>query len=308
VTEAAIAFDETLIGAGTDIRRVALCANPASGGYSPRRIAAVAAALRAEGVDVDVRHSAAPGDLERMAADPMLACDLLLVSGGDGSINEVVAGLARRTGGKPRLAVVPAGTANVLADELKLPRRASAIARAILAGKTVPLHHGLANGRPFVLMASAGLDAAVVHGVPPEMKRRFKQLAFVATAFRLGFTRRPQDLRVIADGEPLVGRLAIVTNARCYGGPFTLCRDASVTRPGLTLVLAHDDRPTALMRLAAGLVFGRLKDGPGLTMRPVRHVRFEAAEPVEVQIDGEAHGTTPLDIHEGAEALRIVVA
>ncbi|MEJ1157775.1 diacylglycerol/lipid kinase family protein [Prosthecomicrobium sp. N25] len=289
--------------------RVLVVANPTAGGYRAERVAALVSACRSLGLRAEARLTTGPGDLGRIAADPELAADVLVVAGGDGSVNEAAAGLLRRAGPRPALAVLPSGTANVLAAELSLPRRPAEVAAAVAGGRTLPLWPGLANARPFLLMASAGFDAEVVHAVDPAAKRRWKKLAFVATAFGRGFRGGRPDLHVTADGERLTGRLAIVTKAARYGGPHVLVRAANVTRPGLHLVLVLTDRPVALMRLGLALLAGRVRPGPAVEIRAVRRVTLEAdgPVPVPVQIDGEAFGTTPVTIEEAAECLRILV-
>jgi diacylglycerol kinase family enzyme len=173
------------------VKTALLVANPAAGGYRPRRIEALSTALSRRGIVTDVRLTRAPGDMQFIATDPETRPDVLIVAGGDGSINEAVAGLLVRHGPRPALAVMPAGTANVLAAELRLPRQPVNVARSIAGGLTKPLAVAQANGRPFMLMASAGFDAEVVHAVRPEQKRRWKQLAFIGTAWSLAFGRKP---------------------------------------------------------------------------------------------------------------------
>lgn len=288
--------------------RILIVANPAAGGYRAERIEAVAAALRAGGARADVRLTTGPGDLGRIAATLGDWVDVLAVAGGDGSINEAVVGLQSLPAGRrPDLAVIPAGTANVLAYELALPKRPAAIAAAILGGKTVPLHTGTANGRAFFLMVSVGFDAEVVHHVRPAEKKRWKQLAFVATALRRGFGRRQPDLEVETDRGDLTCRLAVVSKAVHYGGPFRIAPEAGVTRPGLVLVALTRDDPAALFLAGMALLAGRLHRSRAVRVMAVERVRITSTGAVPAQLDGEAFGTTPLDIIAGPAPLRIVV-
>lgn len=293
------------------VRSVAIVANPAAGSYRAARIETLAGLLRGAGLSVTLRLTEKAGDLSRFAAEAAAAGDrgaeVLVVAGGDGSINEAVSGLLALPGQRPALAVLPSGTANVLAHELALPRRPEDLALAILRGRTTELHLGRANGRPFVLMASAGFDAAVVHAVPPAWKRRVKQLAFVTTALRLGFRAKTADLAIEADGVMVSGRLAVVAKAASYGGPFRLVPGLSAREPGLVLVTVGDDGPFGLLRLGAALLTGRISRSPLVDVRKVGHVRMTATRPVPVQVDGEAFGTTPLTVEPESRSLAIVV-
>jgi diacylglycerol kinase family enzyme len=289
------------------VRSAMVVANPTAGSHRRERLDRFAARLRERGVAVDVRFTTHPGHLTAIAASVTPdEADVLVVSGGDGSISEAVSGLIASTGPVPRLAILPAGTANVLAHELRLPRSPVALADAVAAGRTAPLHPGLVGTRPFVLMVSAGFDADVVHAVDPAVKRRWGKLAFAAAALRLAFARGGRDVTVEADGERLVCRLAVVTTARCYGGPMTITHGTDVTRPGLRLVTLAEDAPLDLGRAAIGLARGRLNRVPGVVDRVVEQVRF-LGDDIRMQVDGDRLETTDATISAAPAVLRVVV-
>lgn len=298
------------------VRRVALMVNPAAGRHRAARIARLAERLAQRGLEVETVVSAAPGDLARRL--PEIRADVVAVAGGDGTIDEVVGALVTLTGPRPALAVIPAGTANVLAQEYRLPRRADAIVAAIAAGHIRPLHLGtaaFADGgvRPFFLMTSAGFDAEVVHEVEARSGRRFKKLAFVGAALGRAFTPR-NDVMVeatTASGERISVRaaLAVVTKARHYGGPFVITRRTSADVAGLRLVAIVEGHPVALARAALDLAAGRLDEAPGVLSQEVATVSLAAVNgtPVAVQIDGEACGHTPVEIRAEATVLDLIV-
>lgn len=145
--------------------KVLIVANPTSGGYSAEFLDDVRNRLEDLGCKTEIRLTRRAGEIGDICADPSLPVQTLVVAGGDGSVNEALTGFQNHPA-PPQLGIIPFGTANVLALELGLPRNAKAIAELIRRGKTRQLHYGLANGRPFVLMASAGFDAEVVHAVP----------------------------------------------------------------------------------------------------------------------------------------------
>src|SRR5262245_35143025 len=131
--------------------RVTIIHNPASGGPR-RRLRAVAEELAARGAELAWLETSGRGDAEAMAADLNgHACDRLVVAGGDGTVNEVVNGLARADAAPP-LAIVPMGTANVLACEIGLALSPGTIARAIVAGPVRKVALGQVNDRRCVLM------------------------------------------------------------------------------------------------------------------------------------------------------------
>lgn len=296
--------------AAAAVRTILILANPTAGGFRAAVLDRIAERLRDEGRRVEIRLTNHAGEIGEICSNPNLAIDVLVIAGGDGSINEALTGFENIVA-PPALAVVPFGTANVLACELKLPKRAGAIADMILRRRTKGLHYATANGRPFVLMASAGFDAEVVHAVPLPLKRRLGKLAYVLIALKVAFSRPRAEIKVEINGEAgremLECRLAVVTNSSCYGGPFVLCPQASASQEGLYLVALRKDSFPALVRVGIALLLGRLSSARDIVMRPVDQVTLHAQEPVAVQIDGDPFGTTPVEVNPGKRSLTIIV-
>ncbi|WP_439527777.1 diacylglycerol/lipid kinase family protein [Pannonibacter sp.] len=287
-------------------RSVLILANPTSGSYRPARLEAICKGLTDSGHAVSLHLTKRAGEIGEIAANPGLAIGVLAVAGGDGSVNEAITGFQQNSN-PPALAVIPSGTANVLAAELGLPRKAKAIADMIARRRCVPLHYGLANGRPFVLMASAGFDAEVVHAVPLSLKRRLGKLAYGLIGVEVALSRQGQDLTVEADGAILTCRLAIATKSRCYGGPFVVCREASVTEPGLHLVTLAEDNALSALRYGLALMMGRLDKAQGVKIMRAERISISAARRVPAQVDGDPFGVTPLTIEPAPLPVSIIV-
>ena len=168
--------------------------------------------------DAEIRVTSAPHEAEslaRQAAEEGFAA--VIAAGGDGTVNEVLCGLA---GSNVCLGVLPLGTMNVFARELGLHLDWENAWAAILRGRTREMDLGLANGRPFAQLAGVGFDADVVAGVTSAAKRRFGAGAYGWSALRqIGTPAFP--LRVEAAGlPPMDGVWVLVGNGRFYGGPF----------------------------------------------------------------------------------------
>src|SRR5437660_950350 len=192
-------------------KTVLLIRNPTAGRRRRGLVDAVVRQVRTEGWTVDLVDTEAVGDARRLAE----TCDgaryaVIAVAGGDGTINEVVNGLAHRGGDAPALAIVPLGTANVLAHELGLGFGAAAIARTMVSGRALLVRPGEAcNGgdpRCFSLMAGAGFDAKVVAGVSALLKRRLGRGAYL--------TARCRRATISAVGWPSAGRPTCFWNMR----------------------------------------------------------------------------------------------
>lgn len=287
------------------VRSVAVVANPTAGGFRIRALERFAERLDALGIRTDVRLTRHAGHLTEIAATLGSSADVLVVGGGDGSINEAVQGLLATPSPRAALGVLPFGTANVLAHELGLEFDPARNAEAIAGGRTRPLHPGLVGDRAFLLMASAGFDADVVHAIRSETKRRWGKLAYAAVALRLALARQGRDVTVEADGTVTRCRIAVATTSRFYGGPMAITRHTDATRPGLRLVTLADDAPWTLAKAAVFLALGRLDRLAAASDRPVTSVRFSGPG-IRMQVDGDRIETTDAPIRTDGRIVTIV--
>lgn len=285
---------------------VLVLANPTAGGFRRETLDTLAAELTRRGIPVTVHLTSRAGEIEDICSRPDPAVGTIVVAGGDGSVNEAISGF-EKVAKPPALAVVPFGTANVLAHELRLPFEATALAGVIGRRRTRPLYYALANGHPFVLMVSAGFDAAVVHTVPLTMKRRCGKIAYAWTALRRAFAPRSADVVVTVDGERLVCRMAVVLKVSRYGGPFIVCPQASPSRPELYLFAITRDDPLAVARMGLALLAGRFGTGSGIVMREISGCTLSSEGAVPCQIDGDTFGTVPVEIARAVRPIEVVV-
>lgn len=279
-----------------------LIANPDAGGESGRAAREIAARLTACGREVAVEEARRLGDIREAARTTRAG--VLLVAGGDGSINQAVAGLLDRPGPRPALGIVPAGTANVLAQELGLPPAGAALAQIFARGATRPLHVGLANGRPFTLMASAGVDAAVVKSVDIDLKKKIGRLAYAVAAARCFLRGGFPDVIAESDAGAIRAKCVVVAKSKFYGGRFVVDAGADVARPGLGLVALTEVSPRAALALARYFATGRLDAAGCVRKFPVRRVTLRGA--AAAQIDGDYLGETPVEIVGAETALEVL--
>lgn len=271
--------------------RLQLIANPVAGRNAEHLIHKARERLLGRGVEVELFLTQGRGDAERFAALSVQAgFDRIVVAGGDGTVNEVVNGMGPDS---PPLAVLALGTTNVLALEARLPRRFEEACDLAVDGLPTPIYLGLADHRRFVLMAGVGFDAAVVHGVDLGLKRRLGKGAYLLSAWRCWQRPGEWSLAITDDhGVTHHGYGAIIGNARCYGGRFTMTPRASLFADSLEVCLIL--RPGRLALLVAGLALltGRVLPHPwGLRLRGRRFVVSGSGVPV--QIDGDEAGSLP---------------
>lgn len=294
-------------------REVVLISNPNAGrgGASrAREVARFCDSLRKRGIEVVVLDTSGPNDAtrlaERAAKDGVRD---VIVSGGDGTINEALQGLV---GTGARLAVWPRGTANVLARELKLPFDAEEAAEVIARGVAKPVHVGCATQertgerRYFFLMAGIGLDASIVRRVRPRLKRRVGEAAFWYSG--LGHLARwqPVPFKVEIDGQTLRATFAAIGNAAHYGGNLAITPRAHLNKPEFEICVVDSSSRLHFLYLLSHAI---RREGVTEDMRGVQFIRTKRARvtgDVPVQIDGELIGQLPMTFEIAPSSIEII--
>jgi YegS/Rv2252/BmrU family lipid kinase len=296
---------------------VLLIRNPTAGRRRHGLVDAVVQHVRAAGWTVDLVDTTASGDARHLAQ----SCDarryaVIAVAGGDGTINEVVNGLSRRGEGAPPLAIVPLGTANVLAYELGLDFSAAALAHTIVSGRAVSVRPGEASGsgdpRCFSLMAGAGFDAKVVAGVSTLLKRRLGKAAYVWRSMIETRRYKPVRYAVEVDGVRYEASSVIVTRSRHYAGPYVVAPRAALSEPLLHVCLFERWGRSHTLRFGFALLMGRLPTAGGYRVVTGREVRLSVLSDAgelrrqPVQIDGDDALTLPVSISIMPGAIRML--
>lgn len=287
------------------VRRLLVIHNPVAGGRRARRLRAVVERLeRVHGVAVLVRSTGGRGDAEAFARDVVPgSVDAVVAAGGDGTINEVINGLAvHAAAGTPvPLGIVPMGTANVLAGELGLPTDAEGVARILASGRTVAIHPAMANGRVFSMMAGVGLDARVVECVDARLKRRIGKGAYAVETLKQWILRPGGRYRVTLDGDKGDGITAevasvIVAKGHFYGGRFVCAPDARLTEPTLQVCLFPRAGRWNALRYVWGVTAGRLTRFPDYRVVTAARVTIDGPPGDAVQGDGDVVARLPVEI------------
>lgn len=238
---------------------------------------------------VAVRQTGARGDATRFAREEGKDFDLVVCFGGDGTLNEVVAGLMDLPE-PPPLGYIPGGSTNDFAASLRLPADPLAAARTITGSPGRRLDVGSFNGRPFVYVASFGAFTRASYSAPQSVKNDLGHLAYILEGVKDISTLRPYRATVTADGEVLEGKFLFgaITNATSVGGLVKLQEDKVVLDDGrFELLLVPNPRSAQdLQALLRGLV---LQDytGGGFIFRHVSDITVETPESFPWALDGE---------------------
>jgi len=258
-------------------------------------------------VDLDVERTQYRGHARELAS--AARGDIIIVLGGDGSINEVVNGIMSRPEGRPVIAVIPGGGGNVFARGLGLPvDPAVAIRRvreAIAAGRCRTIGLGLAGDRYFTFSAGLGMDAEVVREVDRLRAEGHREsaslfLRAVIRQYYRGTDRRRPALTLERDGEPPAGDLfmAIITNRSPWtyfrGRPLLPVPDPDFNS-GLDLLALRRLRLITIFNAVGQMMYVRNRPPRGRDMLSVlgsESLTLRSARPIAFQADGEYLGET----------------
>jgi diacylglycerol kinase family enzyme len=253
--------------------------------------------LAAAGAAVTTHRTSGPGDARtHVAGLAPDAIDRLVVVGGDGTLHEVVNALP------PPLpwpvALVPVGTANLVARDAGLPLRGSPerFARIALEGRRWPVDL-LETDRGLVLaVAGVGLDAEIVAAVARARRGQAGgYLRWVRPIAKAFLDYEPPDLEVVVDDGPAVrGGAVVVQNTLCYGGLFTLHPRARLDDGRLDVVVFVQASRRDWFRVVAEAFTGRLAKDRGVRLLSGTRVVVRSARPAPVQMDGDPAAATPL--------------
>lgn len=291
---------------GAETRRLRLCVifNPNAGLSRRRLFQRTLTELDALGCDVRVHATQDAGDAERLARDPP-PCDRLVVAGGDGTMHEVLNGLGGR---HVPVALIPLGTANVLAREIGLRRHPRAIARTVVHGALQPIQLGEVNERLFFQMTGVGFDARVVARVSRRLKQRVGQWAFVWAFCQVALRYGRPRYEITLDGDRTASApFMVLTNGRYYGGAFMLAPQARLTDPGLHACLFTNGGLLRAIRYGLALIANQLPRLSDVRVEPASLMTVSGPDGDPIQADGEVVGRLPAAVRTLPEAATLVV-
>ena len=291
--------------------------NPAARGNKARHFRRQ---LDAIGSQCALKATAAPGDARRLAAEAVgEGYDLIVAAGGDGTVNEVLNGLCGAPDGpaRARLGVLPLGTVNVFARELKIPfqieRAWEVLQRDRELKLDLPRAEFSANGKMerhyFIQLAGAGLDSRAIELVDWQHKKKVGPLAYVIAGLKALRETKPK-ITAREDARPASqnfnGELVLIGNGKFYGGPFEIFPKADLCDGLLDVCVLPCVNWLTLLRCAPALLARRKL--PENLVRRFRAASFELSgdAAASFELDGELAGKLPVKFSVERGRLRVV--
>jgi len=293
--------------------RVAVIINPISGArgrlHVARDRAELAASLIAShGLDGQVFITERPGHARELAGAALTqGASLVIAWGGDGTVNEVGSALAFRDA---TLGVIPSGSGNGLARELRIPFDPSSAIEVALKGRECRIDAGELDKRLFFNVAGIGLDARVAHRFAANglEQRGFRR--YVAITAQELFTYKPDYHTIVTDGHTLRVRalLIAIANARQYGNGALIAPAARLDDGRLDVVVVAARSPLAALVQVPKVFMGRIATVRGVTTSTAVDITVTSGQPVLYHVDGEPYvGAAVVAARPWPAALRVVV-
>jgi YegS/Rv2252/BmrU family lipid kinase len=288
--------------------------NPAARGEKAKLFRDQLAALSAR---VALKPTYAAGAGRALAAEAVReGFETIVAAGGDGTLNEVVNGLADVPDGltRSRLGVLPLGTINVFARELRVPAGFEAAWRVIEQGREMLIDlpqaeftkDGRTQRRCFAQLAGAGLDSRAIELVDWEQKKAIGLLAYVVAGFKALGETKPQIIASSAQAGA-EGQLILIGNGRYYGGEFTLFPKADPRDGLLDVTVFPKVNWEILLRTGWGWLTDQLHSAAGCHTFQAESFTLTAQGKVALELDGENVGHLPATFSVRRQVLRVVV-
>jgi YegS/Rv2252/BmrU family lipid kinase len=289
----------------------AMIVNPVSGrGKTLEKAEKAREYLEKSGVKIHFLPTGHQGHGRLLAKEYASQTEILISIGGDGTLNEVVNG-SLDSGCPIPIAVVPAGTANVVAQELKIPGDLESQLRIAREGPLRKLDLGLANDRPFIMAAGIGPDAEIVTRIAQKRDHKgISKLNYIAPVFHTIFHYTYPLMRIIVDGKMVdeTATFTLVGNCSLYGGHFHPFRNADPTDRLLDVCAMHMKKPADWLPYARHGLLGRFSTCPDMTHYQGHEIQVLSLDAIKVQIDGDPAGRLPMNFSILPEAVSFCVA
>lgn len=232
--------------------------------------------------------------------------DLVIVGGGDGTLNGVVDSLVEMN---LPLGILPLGTANDLARTLKIPLAIPQACRVIAEGRLKYIDLGWVNGKHFFNVASLGLSVDITEKLSKGAKRRWGMLAYGLTALKVISQTRPFHAHIVMNGERIeVKTIQIaVGNGRFYGGGMTVAQDATIDDQRLDLYSLELNHWWQIFPLLWRLPQGQHGNLPWVRTLEGEYIEIHTRKSQEINTDGEITTETPAIFRVIPQSLGVLV-
>ncbi|RID88251.1 diacylglycerol kinase [Peribacillus asahii] len=280
------------------MKRARLIYNPTSGREAMRKsLPEVLARLETAGYEASCHMTTGEGDATRAAEIAIeRGYDVVIAAGGDGTIYEVVNGLARAEK-RPKLGIIPTGTTNDFARALHLPKSIEGAADIIADGHTMPIDIGKMNDKYFINIAGGGRLTELTYEVPSKLKTMLGQLAYYIKGIEMLPSFKASEVTIEYDGKLFEGEimLFLVANTNSVGGFEKLAPDASLNDGMFTLLILKKANLADFVRIVTLAIRGEHVHDKNVIYVKANRIKVTTKEKMMLNLDGEFGGVAPAE-------------
>lgn len=277
-------------------KRARLIYNPSSGREEmKRRLSEVLQHLEQGGLETSCHATVGEGDATLAAVEAIeRGFDVIIAAGGDGTLNEVISGMAEREY-RPKLGILPVGTTNDFARALGIPRDLKKACDLICRQFSVPIDVGKVNKRYFINIAGGGSLTELTYEVPSRLKTMIGQLAYYMKGLEKLPRFRPIELTIKSDELTMTEEcmLFLVTNSNSVGGFEKLAPQASMQDGLFDVIILKKCNLAEFVRLVTLATRGEHLNDPNVIHFQTQYIEITSPDYTQLNLDGEFGGTLP---------------
>src|SRR5690625_1679435 len=281
------------------MKRARIIYNPTSGReHFKKEIATVLDRLEQAGYETSAHATKGAGDATKAAEIAVeRKYDLIVIAGGDGTINEVIAGVAEADY-RPKIGIIPAGTTNDFARALSIPREVDKAVDIIVKGLKKKLDIGKVNDHYFVNIAGGGDLTELTYDVPIKMKAALGQLAYYLKGIEMLPSLKPGSAKIEYDDRVFEGEimLFLVANTNSVGGFEKIAPNALIDDGYFDLVILKKINLAEFLRIATAALRGTHTEDENIIYTQAKRIKITPKEKMLLNIDGEYGGELPGEI------------
>ncbi|GAA3412623.1 diacylglycerol kinase [Paenibacillus hodogayensis] len=291
-------------------KRARLIYNPTSGREEmKRRLPEILQRLEYGGLETSTHATIGEGDAAVAAADAIdRGFDVIIAAGGDGTLYEVINGMAEKER-RPPLGILPVGTTNDFARALGIPKHWEFAVDLILQQHTRKIDVGKVNQRYFINIAGGGSMTELTYEVPSKLKTMLGQLAYYMKGLEKLPRLRPTELSFVSKEKHVHEEVMmfLICNSNSVGGFERLAPDASLSDGLLDVFILRKCNLAEFIRIVSSALRGEHMNDPHVIHFKTQSIQVTSPDYVQLNLDGEFGGTLPCTISVLPDHLHIFV-
>lgn len=284
--------------------------NPVAGWYSKYRVEKMLSILRKKNIKIDLHDTCYAGHAEKLAYE---ACnskaDLILVCGGDGTLNEVVNGVMTFHGqvsdNIPIIAIFPSGTTNLVASEFNIPKNPQHFIEILFQYNHDTIWPAKINNRYFLSVVGIGFDSEIVSKITRKLKSRYSKLSYIYETCSLLSRGWQKQYEILIDNIYYSASSILILNGKYYAGKYNMFK-SRLTTPILYICLFKSGRKRDILAYIFYLLLNKLEKHDKVAFVPAKNVKLIDPNSSYVQVDGDSIQGSPLIISCGQIPIRII--